>query len=300
MNLNQLKGFWEIASVRSFSKAAEKLYLTQPALSLQIKALEEELGHPLFERQGRQLLLTDSGRFLQERAREILDLVEQTKQEVSAFQNLERGQITIGTNDTICLYLLPSVLRSFRKSFPGIEIALTNRKTSEVAELVVEGKVDFGIGTMPVREPRLVTEPLCWREDVAICSPHHPLTQSARVSVGDLATHTLLLLEQGSSSRGILERTLTEHGVIANRSMDLGGIEVIKRFAEIDLGIGIVPGIAVVDEVKENRLHSFRLDWLPPTGIGILQRKNGYLSPASQFFLKMLKNHVPEVLFGPK
>ncbi|MEM7129794.1 MAG: LysR family transcriptional regulator [Chloroflexota bacterium] len=299
MNLNQLRGFWETASERSMSRAADKLFLTQPALSLQIKALEEELGQTLFERQGRQLLLTDSGRFLQERAKEILDLVERTQQEVATYQNLERGRITIGTNDTNCLYLLPSLLSTFREAFPGIELSLTNRKTSEVAALVISGEVDFGIGTLPIPEPRITTETLCWREDVAICSYSHPLVTNQQVTLGDLAEYTLLMLEQGSSSRGALERMMAERGVIPKMTMDLGSIEVIKRFVEINLGIGIVPGIAVADEVKAKRLRAFRLDWLPPSAIGILQRRNGYLSPASQLFLKMLKNHVPNVLLCP-
>lgn len=299
MNLNQLKGFWETASLRSMSKAAEKLYITQPALSLQIKALEEEFGQPLFERQGRQLLLTDSGRFLQKRAKEILDLVEQTQQEVSAHQNLEHGHITIGTNDTNCLYLLPSLLRSFRESYPGIELALTNRKTSEVAALVASGEVDFGIGTMPVLEPKVTTEMLCQREDVVICNPDHPIAELETLSLEAFASHTLLLLEQGSSSRGILERMMAQRGIVPQMSMDLGGVEVIKRFAEINLGIGIVPRLAVKEEVAAKRLRAFRLDWLEPSAIGIIRRRNGYLSPASQLFLEMLKARVPEVLSAP-
>lgn len=299
MNLNQLRGFWETAAAQSMSRAAEKLYLTQPALSLQIKALEEELGQALFERKGRQLLLTDSGRLLQARAKEILDLVERTHQEVTSYLNFERGRITIGTNDTNCLYLLPSLLSSFRQSFPGIEIALTNRKTSEIAALVADGDVDFGIGTLPVLDPQIISETLCWREDVVICSYDHPLAANETVTLSDLAAYTLLLLEQGSSSRATLERMMAEKGFVPQMTMDLGGIEVIKRFAEINLGIGIVPGISVAEEVQEKRIRAFRLDWLTPSAIGILRRRTGYLSPASELFLKMLKNHVPNVLLCP-
>jgi DNA-binding transcriptional LysR family regulator len=299
MNLNQLEGFLETVREGSFTRAAEKLFLTQPALSLQIKALEEELGESLFERQGKQLRLTDAGRVLQQRAEQILDLVQQTRRDVSAHKELRQGRLSIGTNDTNCLYLLPSVLRSFHERFPGIELSLTDRKSSEVVKLVAEGTVDFGIATLPLLDPRIETYPLCWREDIAICSYQHPLAVRDRVSVEDLAQYTLLLLETGSSSRRVLEQMLAEQGIIPAMTMDLGSIEVIKRFAEINLGVAIVPGFAVADEVKQKRLRAFRLDWLAPRTIGIVQRRNGYLSPAAKIFLRLLKNHVPSVLLSP-
>lgn len=299
MNLVQLQGFLEVAREGSFTRAAEKLYLTQPALSLQIKALEEELSTELFERDGKQIRLTSAGQVLQQRATQILDLVELTQQDVVGVKELRRGQLTIGTNDTNCLYLLPSVIRSFRQSFPDIEIRLTDRKSSDVAALVAEGAVDFGIATLPLLDPRIACETLCWREDVAICSYSHPLIVSERVSLADLAEHTLLLLEKGSSTRALIERKLAEQGIIPRITMELGSIEVVKRFAEIGLGVAIVPGIAVEAEIKAMRLYAFRLDWLNPSPIGIVRRRNGYLSPASQLFLKMLKNHVPNVLLCP-
>lgn len=299
MNLTQLEGFLAVVHEGSLTKAAEKLYLTQPALSFQVKALEEELGQTLFERDGKQLRLTNAGHVLQERARQILDLVAQTRQDVTGLKELQRGQLTIGANETTSLYILPPVIQAFCERFPGVEIHLTLRQSAEVVRLVAEGEVDFGIATLPVLDPHVETRTLCWREDVAICGNGHLLIEKTNVQLADLAQHTLLFLEQGSTGRIYLEQALAEQGLLPKMTMNVGSVELIKRLAEINLGVAIVPGIAIKDELKAKRLRAFRLNWLEPRPVGLIQRRNGYLSPASQFFLKLFKNRVPNVFLCP-
>jgi len=299
MNLNQLDGFLMVVQEESMTKAAEKLYITQPALSIQIKALEEEFGQSLFERDGKQLRITNAGRILQERARQILDLVAQTREEVTGLKELQRGQLTIAANETSCLYILPSVIQSFCERFPGVQIHLKTLNSAEVVTQVADGTVDFGIATLPLLDARVETKPLCWREDVAICGLGHPLAHSENVYLEELAQYTLLLLERGSTSRRLLEQMLAQQGLIQKMTMNLSSIELIKRFAEINLGVAIVPGVAIKDELKAKRLRAFRLNWLQPRTVGLVQRRNGYLSPASNLFLKLFKNHVPNVLLCP-
>ncbi len=299
MNLNQLEGFLAVVQEGSITKGAEKLFVTQPALSLQVKALEEELGQSLFERDGKQMRLTGAGRTLQERARQILDLVEQTRQEVTGLKELQRGQLTICANETSCLYILPGVIQAFSERFPGVMIHLKTRNSAEVAAEVAAGEADFGLATLPLLDARLATQPLVWREDVAICGWQHPLRQIESVQLADLAQHTLLLLERGSTSRSLLEQMLAVQGLIPQNTLNVDSIEVMKRFAEINLGVAIVPGVAIKEELKAKRLWAFRLNWLQPRTVGLLQRRNGYLSPASQLFLKLFKNHVPNVLLCP-
>ena len=127
VELNQLRGFLGVVREGSFTRAAEHLFLTQPALSLQIKALETELGEQLFERRNRRVYLTEAGAILQEKAESIFGLVSEIHEEMAARQGLQTGQVRIGTSDTICLYLLPSVVQAFRDAYPGIDIHLTNR-----------------------------------------------------------------------------------------------------------------------------------------------------------------------------
>jgi DNA-binding transcriptional LysR family regulator len=299
MDLNQLRSFLRVARAGSFTQAAKTLFVTQPALSIQIKALEEELGQPLFERQGRQLQLTAAGQVLRERVEQILGLVEQTQQEIAALQSLKSGRLTIGTNDSLCLYLLPNLIQFFCERFPGVELHLTNRHSTEVVSLVVEGVVDFGLVTLPVLEPRIEARPLFWREDVLICSPGHPLTEQHSVTLEDIIRYPLLLLDKGSHSRILLDQMLGRAGLIPKVVMELGSVEVIKRFVEIDLGVSIIPGFTAEAEIRAGRFHAIRLNWLPNQAVGVVQRRKGYLSPAAQMFLELLKHHVPEVWLSP-
>ncbi|MDA0747761.1 MAG: LysR family transcriptional regulator [bacterium] len=295
MDLSQLRGFLETAREKSFTRAAEKLFLTQPAVSLQIKALEEELGERLFERRGKQVLLTEAGRLLFVRAEEILEKTEQARQDLTALRELRTGRLCIGTSDTNCAYVLPPAVKAFRRVHPGVEIRLTDRMSPEVVRLVLEGGVDFGLATLPVSEPRVQASPLFLREDVAICHPEHPLARAGRVSVADLGGHTMLALEQGSTSRGLMDRLFAEVGVVATVSMELGSIEVMKRFVEIGLGIALVPEVAVREEVQAGRLCALRVEGLPARQVGIVQRAGGRLSVAAHTFLGYLKDHLAEL-----
>src|SRR5215217_5179182 len=168
MDFHQLRSFVQVAQEGSFTRAAEKLFLTQPALSLQIKALETELGTPLFERRNRQIFLTEAGHIVLQRAKELLGVAEQLRQDVADYQGVQRGRVRIGTSDTTCLYILPDLVQRFRAQFPSIEIHLTNKPSEEVAVLLKEGLVDFGIVTLPLADPHLEIQRLAWREDVII------------------------------------------------------------------------------------------------------------------------------------
>ena len=299
MELHQLHSFMQVTQEGSFTRAAEKLFVTQPALSLQIKALESELGAPLFERRNRQIFLTDVGRMVLQRAQQLFGIVEQIEQDVASYQGLQTGRVRIGTSDTTCLYILPPFVQQFRTNFPKIDIHLTNKPSEEVAALLKDGLVDFSIVTLPLADPHLEIERVAWREDVIICHPSHPLVA---VSAGEmklpptvLGDYPLLLLEENSTSRGLLNQFFAEHS-LSPQIMDLGSFEVIKRYVEIDMGISVVPKVAVKDEVRAGRLHAISVSWLPLRGIGLVLRRGGYLSPASQKFVAMLQDEIEAVL----
>lgn len=294
MELNQLRGFVTVARLGSFTRAAEALFLTQPAMSLQIKALEESLGETLFERQGRQLLLTPAGRLLLEAAEQILGLVEQTREEIQALKGLQGGQLSIGTNDSNCLYVLPDLIQRFRQQFPDVELRLTNSHSTQVATWVVEGQVEFGLVTLPILDPHLESQPLFDREDVLVCRPNHPLCSQSSVTPAALVEYPLLLLNRGSITRVMLDQMFAQADLIPKVVMELGSIEVIKQYVEIDLGVSIIPRFTAEEEIKKNRLYAIQLDWLPIRSVGIIQRRRGYLSPAAQTFLEMLQNEVSD------
>ncbi|MCP4535845.1 MAG: LysR family transcriptional regulator [Chloroflexi bacterium] len=294
MELHQLEGFLTVARTGSFTRAAEELFLTQPALSLKIKALEKSLGERLFERQGRKLLLTPAGRILLARAEQILGLVEQTNEEVQALKGLTGGRLVIGTNDSNCLYVLPDLIRTFRERFPNVELYLTNSHSTQVASWVIEGHVDFGLVTLPIVDPHIESRPLFWRQDVLICSPDHPLCAQSSISLEDLVTLPLLLLDRGSNSRVQLDRLFEKAGVTPSIVMELGSIEVIKQYVQIGLGVSVIPGFAAEKEIEKERLHAKLLGWLPGQQVGVIQRRKGYLSPAAEMFLELLEDHVAD------
>ena len=292
MDLDQMRGFLETARERSFTKAAEKLFLTQPAISLQVKALEEQLGTRLFERRGKQVLLTEAGRLFYLRVEQILDLVQRTEQDIEALGELKTGHLRVGTSDTNCAYILPPVIQAFRKAYPGVEIRLTDRMSGEVVRLVLDGTVDFGLATLPVSEPRVKTRPLFAREDVVITSTDHELGKRSFLTLGDVAPYPMLMLEHGSTSRELLDRIFTQADLKVHVAMELGSIEVIKRFVEIGQGIAIVPEVAVREEVKAGRLCAIHICDLPVREVGVVQRMGGFPSRAAEVFLEFLEHTV--------
>jgi len=292
MEFEQLRGFLETAREKSFTRAAEKLFRTQPAVSLQIKSLESELGRRLFERHGKRVSLTEAGRLLYVHAERIFSIVDRIRHDVSGLDELRTGRLSIGTSDTNCAYVLPPVVEAFRQAYPGVEIQLTDRMSPEVARLVVDGVVDFGIATLPVYDSRLDTELLFNREEVVIASAEHPLAQRTRLSIKDLANEPVLALEQGSTSRSLADRIFLQAGLQPRIVMELGSIEVIKRYVEIGLGIAIVPEVAVRSELSEGRLSSLSVCGIPAREVGIVQRTGGHLSPSAEAFIEFLRASV--------
>ena len=222
------------------------------------------------------------------RAEEILEMTERAREDLAALRVLETGRLSIGTSDTNCAYVLPPAVKLFAATYPGVEIRLTDRMSPEVVRLVLEGGVDLGLATLPVTEMRVETVPLFQREDVAICPADHPLKDDPFASLKQLSDYPMLALEKGSTTRGLMDGLFQGKGIHANICMELGSIEVIKRFVEIGLGIAIVPEVSVREEVKMGRLGAVRVEGLPVRQVGVVSRS--HLSPAAKTFLDLLKD----------
>jgi len=296
MEISQCQALVMIHQEGTFTRAAECLHVSQPALSQQIKALERELGLLLFERRGRQLTWTPVGEIVLLRAKAILQQLDQLQMDIAALFTLEQGRLRIGTSDTICLYLLPAVMQAYRERHPRIDIHLMNRPSQEIVARLQEGAIDFGIVTLPVQGQGVETSYLCDRQDVAVCAPAHPLahreTENAELTVAELTVteliaHQLLLLERGTTSRSFLDQLFAQAGVVP-QAMELGSIEVLKQYAAINLGVAVVPEMSIREEVSADRLRVFRLPWVPPRAIGLVTRRNSYETPAVAAFLELL------------
>ena len=291
MELHQLRGFHEIARQGSFTKAADRLFLTHPAISLQLKALEEEVGEPLLER-GKRIRLTPAGEILLRRTRAALAELDSAQAEIASLRQELRGRLVIGTSDTNSTYVLPDVLRSYRESYPQVEVDIRNKMSTEVGRLVVDDEVDLGLATLPVRDRERLQEgqPLFTRQDVLICPPEHELAARKQIGLKAVAELPLLALEQGSTTRFLLDQSFRQVELTPRVTMNLGSIEVIKRFVEIGFGVAIVPMIAIAQEVADGRLHPVAVRGLSPRQIGLIEHRGRRRSPAAAAFVELLSD----------
>ena len=289
MELSRLIDFHAVAMEKSFSKAARKLYKTQPAVSQAVRLLEREVGEPLFVRLGRRIELTQAGEVLLEHTRQALDTLEEARARIEGLKGLAEGILRLGASDTTACYVLPPSLEAFRRAYPGVEIVISNRTSPVVLRHVLSGEVDLGIVTLPVRHPAVAVRELFVREDVVITSPRHPLAGRPRIEVEELAAQPLLLLDRGSSTRAFIDRQLSEAGVTPRIAMELGSIEVIKKMVQLDFGVSIVPLVAVEQEVERGSLCAVRVfAGDQARKLGVIHVRKRFLSPAAREFLKML------------
>jgi len=294
MELTHLRSFAAIARERSVTRAAIRLGLTQPALSIQIKALEAELGEALFARHRKQMQLTQAGEIFYRHVQTVLTTLEEARTEVAELRQLLRGHLAMATSDTNSAYILPEVLQQFCAYYPHVRIDIRNKMSSQVLQLVLDHEVDFGIATLPMAHRQVITETLFHREEVVICPVDHPLSRVATVALAQVSPYPLLVLSPGSTSRQLLDLAFQHAGVPMQVAMNLGSMEVMKRFVEIGLGVAIVPRVAVAEEVQQGRLTVLSIEDLPAREIGLVERKNAHRSPPAVAFLHLLRTHLAQ------
>jgi len=299
MEMERLNAFMAVVSERNFTRAAEKLFRTQPAISQSIRLLEEDLGEPLFLRLGRSAVLTEAGKIFHEHVTEAFEALEQGRIRIEGLKELREGELAIGASDTTSCYILPEILKQFRDRYPKIELRITNRPSPEVARQVASRVSDVGIVTLPIEHPKLSCEAIIDREDVAICSPLNPMANSSRISFSDLVRYPLLLLDRGSNTRNFIDTKIMETDLRPNIHMEIGSIEVIKKMVQMDFGISIVPRISVQEEERAGKLLTIKiLDKGECRQLGFVYRAKGELPLAAQVFMRIAKDilHEKEIL----
>lgn len=294
ITFEQLKAFQATAENLSFSKAADQIFRTQSAVSIQIAKLEDAVKQKLFQRTTKQIELTEAGKILLRYSTQIKYLLEQAEQEMTDLEKMGRGRLTICTSDTTACYQLPDIIQKYQAKYPGIEIIVRNATSLKTIDWVMDNRVDLGIATLRYLKPPLVAVPLLNRSDVVICHPRHPLAKRKNVYLKDLEAYGCVLLDQKCSSRRILDEACVAAGVALSVSMELSSIEVVKKFVSINSGISVVPEVAVKWEVEEKKLaalkiHDFQIS--DPIKMGVIYRKDRYLSLAARSFLDMLKSN---------
>ncbi|MGH9559415.1 MAG: LysR family transcriptional regulator [Bryobacteraceae bacterium] len=295
MDLDQLHTFLEIVRLKSFSKAAQTCFRTQPAVSAQVRQLEQELNAPLFDRLGTKIALTPAGRIFAEFAGQILDLRRQAQNSINELERVPRGELVIAASEATCIYVLPRVFFEFKRRFPNVQMLVDRSYGPRVVEAVLENQADFGITQLPVKEKRLQTVKIHSDEVRVVVPPEHPLASKPQVLASDLAGVSLLMPKAGNT-RTRLNAWLepVEDEVVI--SMDLDSTEMIKRFVLAGLGVGFVAGAHCREETESGRLVSIALGPEPmERQIALIYRKDKALSKAALGFIEVALSESGEI-----
>lgn len=292
---HKLKVFCAVAETKSFSKASEIIHLTQPAVSLQIQALEELYETKLFDRSSTTITLTPAGEILYRYAKEILSLYASAAREIGELTGLVKGSISLGASTTIGNHVLPTVLAEFRQNYPKIRVRLFVGNTRRIIELLNASTIDLGIVEGDVTRQKLKVERLLQDELVVIVSPQHPWAKKKEVSIFEVTKEPFIMREEGSGTRQIIEKYLSRHGLGINDlkiTMMLGSTEGIKEAVESGIGISIISRWAAR---KENRYGALKLLSIKEERLyrdfSLISPKNAIMSHAVSEFLDYVKRY---------
>ena len=296
MEIRQLRSFIAIAELGTFTAAALRVHVTQAAISMQIRQLENELGARLFVRAPRRVMLTEAGEHLLHRARQILRDHDAALDELAELAGAERGRLRIGSaSAAVTTDILPKLLREVREQHAGAEITVLSGTSEALVQQILAGEVDAAFVSLPVEARGISTERLSEDQLVAIASPRHKLAKQRTISAYTLAGEKLILGERGGNTRRLIDQFFAQAGVTLHVSMELSRQAAIRRMVEEDMGVGIVPLKSVVDEVERGRLvrwwiEGAQINW----ELGIARLTGGYESPITQTFVQLSRKHFSE------
>ncbi len=289
MNINHLAIFHAVAEEHSMSRGAERLCISQPAVSKQIKDLEAALGVTLFDRLPRGLRLTGAGDVLAGHARRLFAAEADAERAIAELKGLVQGRLTVGASLTIGDYLLPQILGAYHLKHPGIELHLEIANTQVIQQKVQENSLDVGLTEGFVENADLEAEVFSKDELVAVVPPGHPLLWENAVSAVRFCAEPFLMREPGSGTREVVERALAGCGIHVTPAMSLGSIEAIKRGVASGLGVAIISRLALETEFQAGLLCPLALPDLTITRpLHLVRLRGKSVGPAVQAFLDLL------------
>jgi LysR family transcriptional regulator, low CO2-responsive transcriptional regulator len=295
MDFDQLETFLEVARLSSFSRAAEKRFRTQPAISSQIRSLEEEVGARLLDRSGGKVSITASGKLFQRFAEETLAARKTAMTAIAETERVPRGEIVVGANEGTCLHILPEVFAIFKKQYPDVAINIKRADYAKIMESVIDNSVDFGVVSLPVTDPRLTVVPIHRDELIIITPPHHPLAKMKAAPIAEAAKYPLILPKAGHT-RDSLEALFHENKLKPRVAMELDSSELLKRFVAVDAGVGFIARSNVPEDVRANVLAMIPIaDAKIRRDLALVFRKDKALSRAALAFIDIaVKSTQPE------
>lgn len=289
MELFQLRSFLRVVEAGSITRAAERLYLTQPAVTQHVRALERELGVPLFDRTRRGVALTQAGQVLYQYAHQCMALLEECRQVISDLEAGRGGRFVLGAGVTTSIFHLPRWLRRLREEYPGIEVVVRTGRSAQVAALALDREIDLGLVTSPVQHPDLRVVGL-YEEEISLVTPHHHPLANRLIQPEELAETPLILFPKGTGFRDYLDRVLASAGILPWVKMESDSVEAIKSFVAIGLGVSFLPEAAVATEKDSGELARARIAGLPPLKrqTSAIYRVDRYLCAGARAFLRIV------------
>jgi DNA-binding transcriptional LysR family regulator len=290
MDLSQLETFLAVIEERGFSRAANRLHRTQPAISHTIRRLEEEVGDPLFERTSREGTLTAAGELLREYAERLLRLRGEATSALEELRSLERGRLHLAANEYTCLYLLP-VLDEFRRLCPHISVLVQRSLASRIPDQLLDRSVELGMVTFQPQDGQLQAIGVYNDSVVFIVDPRHPLAREKKVGIHQLGAESFVAHNVVSPLRRRVIDLFEKHRTPLNMNVELPSLEAIKRFVAMGNGVALVPGLTVQQELARGELVQVQVPELKiERQLLLVHRRQGSLSHAAQAFLKVVKS----------
>lgn len=285
--LKQLRAFCYAAQSQSISKAAERLFLSQPSVSLQVRALERELDITLFERKGPRINLTPEGQVLYEMALPLVDGIDHLSDAFAERRgDLDTGELNIAAGESTILYILPQLMANFARQYPGIRLRLHNVTGRDGLAQLRADEVDFAVGSMLEIPDDIAYQPIYTYDTVLITPRDHPLAKIPEPTLADISPYGLILPPRHLSTWGVVDVVFRQHDCDYKVSLEAGGWEVIKKYVEQGLGVSIVSAICLGDDDALSVLPLGK--YFPNRSYGTVLRRGKFLSPAAKRFIELM------------
>ena len=287
MDLHKLRGFYAVVKYKGFTQASHRLRLSQPAISLQVRSLEQELGRKLLDRTSRRIVLTHDGVALYEHAQRLFEAEEDIEKLFKNSHSLESRRLTLATNQSVAMHILPERLSKFTREFNPVEITILNLRTQDIVDGVIEGSIDVGVVLIDPLNPLLEARPVIPYEMVLVTPKAHPLRSRKRVSLKDIANYLSISYTKDTETRELIDQPFTREKLKTSISMAFGSTDLIIKYVSLGYGVAIIHDLNI-DEANRENLHVRPLSrYYKREYVHLIYRREEALPATAEAFIKL-------------
>jgi DNA-binding transcriptional LysR family regulator len=291
INFNQLRIFYQTAKYQSCTIAAEKLFITQPAITSQMKAFEKSCNLTLFKKKGRKIYLTDEGKILYEYARKVFEYEKEIEDAIEDMRELKVGILRLGTTKTYARSYIPSFISKFMDSYPHIRIHLDEGSSLQMANSLLDFKNEIAIVAKIEENPQICFIPFCQEDIVPLVTPDHRFAKRKSITMAELAKEPIIMKEVGSGTRKALDDAFAKKDIVPNILLETNNTDFIKQLVLSGDGISFLVRAAISKELAEKKFVTIPIeDCKILTDVNIAYLKNQHLSTPARFFLNILED----------